>query len=1111
MVAGLKPMDYETRLVVLDLFPLEYRRLRGDLILTYALFEQGLANRFFTVDPANTRRGHASPKNNGQCPTQTLEKLFSNYRFTHSPLADDLLPPTLPRWSSSTSSLMDFSSTLTKKPALSQTDGNLSPKGFGVFRKQNPSYGLNKITTGNTEASSRHDYEPPNGLLCTKEDVRQLLHQTKPFSALGPDEVYSRCLKELRSRRRSMVTWYSATGSTKANLLLLRRKRFSRQSTKLVTAYRPPAAGLLALLAYPACVQMDLDAAKQCALYCHLPLNDKNASMCHSEGAQLTPVVHSENGHEYYHRLRGGLLVTCALFEQDLANWFFNLGPGNTRRGHGKIFLLRAHALLSKSVLISGSCGFADRQYNMLAYKSGILAEFQRFETILWMHVKRSFGNYQRALKLRASHQTEYGGRGSVIAMLYLSLQIAPHEGCQYCTRGQVVTDTYASPDSSRQRCSDACDGPTWMSLLKAVNVWPLSTRSTNSPLEKGLRQFIQSTRRMEVIAQKLRYFQGYRFVGKKVYIECVFLPVGNNKGSIRTVKIGQQNSVIMFAVGRREVMVKERCKHVNRKKHARKPHFLKQDLEIYGMPYTMKKFKIVQFPQSGLSLASTHMVLLLIGKFPWLHVGLTLSMSVFSSNPDPAAMEMRITCPIAATLRMVAELSRNRSCNDPIMRQSACSQQGALHHIINEEFGQNWRAWTTCSSADVRNLRESVDIRTKLRSIKSGTSAVRVPSNCQNHLHTEALSTDIPLVGIKCSMKERDRFLLQREKGMSRQFAGRTFDYTDAAGADSEDHFVERFSRGRGFCGCSVRVMFHPAPVDNTRCFELTRMLEKSFFLMFFGHNPMFAERIEATGDEYPKIAFNTKMGNWITSSLYTNVPKGSSLEIAKRLLLADTNLSERTQPTVVEGGAKTKVHSIRKADGHYGAFELLVCQSEIGVCWYRLINDWALRTAEAGRTAAQTEENKEDSTVEDLKDKADQLAEQLAAVKTKSRKHARTSRCYKCGRCRDRRDRELCLIDTGAGVSLRRRRNQAKRRPCALAVRAVDGSRPKYDRLSMRKIRLGDKSVQHAFLISPDVEQTILGADFLKSADSLVGLMQGTLMTKYGAVKLEGCPSTA
>ncbi|GAA50905.1 hypothetical protein CLF_105204 [Clonorchis sinensis] len=58
MVAGLKSMDYETRLAVLDLFPLEYRRLRGDLILTYALFVQGWANRFFAVDPANTRRGH---------------------------------------------------------------------------------------------------------------------------------------------------------------------------------------------------------------------------------------------------------------------------------------------------------------------------------------------------------------------------------------------------------------------------------------------------------------------------------------------------------------------------------------------------------------------------------------------------------------------------------------------------------------------------------------------------------------------------------------------------------------------------------------------------------------------------------------------------------------------------------------------------------------------------------------------------------------------------------------------------------------------------------------------------------------------------------------------
>ncbi|GAA49572.1 dolichol-phosphate mannosyltransferase [Clonorchis sinensis] len=60
MIAGLKSMDYETRLAVLGPFPLEYRRLRGDLIHTHALFGQGLANRFFTVDPANTRRGHGT-------------------------------------------------------------------------------------------------------------------------------------------------------------------------------------------------------------------------------------------------------------------------------------------------------------------------------------------------------------------------------------------------------------------------------------------------------------------------------------------------------------------------------------------------------------------------------------------------------------------------------------------------------------------------------------------------------------------------------------------------------------------------------------------------------------------------------------------------------------------------------------------------------------------------------------------------------------------------------------------------------------------------------------------------------------------------------------------
>ncbi|GAA55658.1 hypothetical protein CLF_108583 [Clonorchis sinensis] len=70
MVDGLKSVDYETQLAVLDLFSLECRRLRGDLILNYALFEQVSVNRFFTVAPANTRRGHdatsVSPMSNSR-------------------------------------------------------------------------------------------------------------------------------------------------------------------------------------------------------------------------------------------------------------------------------------------------------------------------------------------------------------------------------------------------------------------------------------------------------------------------------------------------------------------------------------------------------------------------------------------------------------------------------------------------------------------------------------------------------------------------------------------------------------------------------------------------------------------------------------------------------------------------------------------------------------------------------------------------------------------------------------------------------------------------------------------------------------------------------------
>ncbi|KER26539.1 hypothetical protein T265_06257 [Opisthorchis viverrini] len=56
----------------------------------------------------------------------------------------------------------------------------------------------------------------------------------------------------------------------------------------------------------------------------------------------------------------------------------------------------------------------------------------------------------------------------------------------------------------------------------------------------------------------------------------------------------------------------------------------------------------------------------------------------------------------------------------------------------------------------------------------------------------------------------------------------------------------------------------------------------------------------------------------------------------------------------------------------------------------------------------------------------------------------------------------------------------------------------------------RESDKSVHHAFLISPHIKQTILGEDFLMGTDSVVDLKQGKLVTGYCAIELEGYPST-
>ncbi|KER30183.1 hypothetical protein T265_03337 [Opisthorchis viverrini] len=113
MVTGLKSVDYETCFAMLDLFPLEYRRLRGDLILIYALFEQSLATRFFYP---NTRRGHS--KKNFKLRAHTfIRQNFSSFRVVAAvPVGTLISLSTKSKRVTPSSSLPSAQSGLSKKP-----------------------------------------------------------------------------------------------------------------------------------------------------------------------------------------------------------------------------------------------------------------------------------------------------------------------------------------------------------------------------------------------------------------------------------------------------------------------------------------------------------------------------------------------------------------------------------------------------------------------------------------------------------------------------------------------------------------------------------------------------------------------------------------------------------------------------------------------------------------------------------------------------------------------------------------------------------------------------------------------------------------------------------
>lgn len=98
----------------------------------------------------------------------------------------------------------------------------------------------------------------------------------------------------------------------------------------------------------------------------------------------------------------------------------------------------------------------------------------------------------------------------------------------------------------------------------------------------------------------------------------------------------------------------------------------------------------------------------------------------------------------------------------------------------------------------------------------------------------------------------------------------------------------------------------------------------------------------------------------------------------------------------------------------------------------------------------------------------------------------------------------REICLVDTGAAISLTQKRPVGELNQCDTIVRTVGGFTLKIDGTTMRNVKIGGSVIKQTFLISPESKQTILGMDFLKQIGAVINLKDGKIATRFGSVKL-------
>nr|CAH8827780.1 unnamed protein product [Trichobilharzia regenti] len=100
---------------------------------------------------------------------------------------------------------------------------------------------------------------------------------------------------------------------------------------------------------------------------------------------------------------------------------------------------------------------------------------------------------------------------------------------------------------------------------------------------------------------------------------------------------------------------------------------------------------------------------------------------------------------------------------------------------------------------------------------------------------------------------------------------------------------------------------------------------------------------------------------------------------------------------------------------------------------------------------------------------------------------------------------DREVvCLIDTGAAVSLIDKNLCKSVNPCSLTVQTVGGYVLRITGRSNCTVVVGGCEVTFPFIVVPELQRTILGADFLREIGAIIDTQANVVITKYGHINM-------